>query len=946
MISNLLEVLKQAVKSRIFPMVCVFVILFGTITCRMFYLQIIKGEEYEDKSTIANEKVQEVKSARGKIFDCNGKLLASNEQNYAITLEDTGEITDNNEKNEMIIKCIRILEEKGNQLDVEFPIYQDKKGKFCFSVDDATVIRFKKDIFYKKTSENLSEKQNKMKAKDVYEYLRSEESQTRFEIDESYSTEDALKIMAVRYNLMMNRYKKYMPITLCANVDEKTVAAIKENSAELPGVEVSEELKRVYYDSEYFAHIIGYTGLISADTLAQMKEEDENTTYTATDQIGKTGIEKTYESTLKGKKGSETLVIDDSYRVVETKDRVEPVAGNDIYLTIDADLQKAYYKILEKKLAGILISKLNNSMNAGTKGKSASDIRVPIYDVYDAIIQNNVVDISKFNEDGASSLAKSIYQKYVTAKKSTNHQLKSELRTNNERTIKQLSDSMQDYMDYIYGVLVDKDMLMTDVIDKTDKIYNSFLKKNISLSKFLQYAISQNWINLELLDIGNKYYSTEEIYAKLVDYIFETLDYDVDYDKEIYHNLIYNYKISGREICLLLFDQNVIKKNKTDLEGLRAGTVSPYEFLKKKIRSLEITPGQLGLEPCSGSVVVTDVNTGKVLAMVSYPSYDNNRFANSVDSEYFATINSNKASPLLNRATQQKTAPGSTYKPLVAAASLQEGIIDPYSTVTDRHTFTYINPSPKCWSTSSHGTINVSQALRDSCNYFFFEMGYRLGDGHGDTVNNEKGLKKIAKYAKLFGLSDKSGVEVAESEPTVSDEDTVRSAIGQGTNSYTPVQLSRYVTTIANEGTCYDLTIVDKIVNVTDNKTKKNKAKKKEQLSFSNSTWDAISYGMRLVVKDGGIRKLFDGLSVHVAGKTGTAQESVYKPNHALFVSYAPYENPEISVTAVIANGYTSSNAAELASDVYKYYFQKDARKKLLNQKVTSPKLESRAFAD
>ena len=256
---------------------------------------------------------------------------------------------------------------------------------------------------------------------------------------------------------------------------------------------------------------------------------------------------------------------------------------------------------------------------------------------------------------------------------------------------------------------------------------------------------------------------------------------------------------------------------------------------------------------------------------------------------------------------------------LVAACSLEDGLIGPSTPVTDKHTFSKITkPHPSCWSRSSHGTINVSQALRDSCNYFFYEMGYRLGNGKKDVVNNESGLKKLKNYAEKFGLTETSGVELAEAEPKVSDTDTVRSAIGQGTNSYTPIQLSRYVTTIANQGTCYNLTIIDRIADVTKNTTKKNKATVRNKLRFASSTWTAITSGMRMVVSDGSINKLFKGLSVNVAGKTGTAQESKSKPNHALFVSYAPYENPEISVTAVIANGYTSSNAAELASDVYK----------------------------
>ncbi|HBZ63162.1 MAG TPA: hypothetical protein DEO89_00780, partial [Lachnospiraceae bacterium] len=250
-----------------------------------------------------------------------------------------------------------------------------------------------------------------------------------------------------------------------------------------------------------------------------------------------------------------------------------------------------------------------------------------------------------------------------------------------------MSDTDAEYMDYIYSMLRKNEVIATDKMDKTDETYHRYANEKISLSEFLIYAISHNWIDLEMLNVGDEYYSTEEIYAKIVDYILEELNDDNLYDKKVYHTLIYNDQISGRQICMLLFAQGYFKKNNTTLAKLRTGMISPFQFLKSKIKSLEITPGELGLTPCAASVVITDPNTGKVKAMVSYPSYDNNKFANSVDSEYFAKINSNSASPLLNRATQQKTAPGSTYKMVSATAALEEGVIDPYSTVTDRVVF-------------------------------------------------------------------------------------------------------------------------------------------------------------------------------------------------------------------------------------------------------------------
>ena len=225
-------------------------------------------------------------------------------------------------------------------------------------------------------------------------------------------------------------------------------------------------------------------------------------------------------------------------------------------------------------------------------------------------------------------------------------------------------------------------------------------------------------------------------------------------------------------------------------------------------------------------------------------------------------------------------------------------------------------------------------------------MGYRLGGGHGTIVNNEKGLTRLKKYAKEYGLTAKSGIELPEAEPSFSDIDIVRSAIGQGSNSYTPVQLSRYVTTIANGGTCYDLTLVDQITDTKTGKTKKNTANIRNDADIPTTTWSVLTNGMKRVVNNGSIASLFQKVPVTVAGKTGTAQINPNEPNHALFVSFAPYNDPEISVTIVIPNGFTSSNAAELASKIYKYYFDKKSRKSLLKKKVTSPTFGSTPFGD
>lgn len=950
MLDNFLNYIKNLFKSRLVPIVIVYIGLFAIVVIRMFSLQIVKGDEYVDKTVVTTEKERDIKSTRGKIYDCNGKLLASNELSYSVIIEDTGEVTNNEQKNAMIYKMINIIKKNGDKIDLDFPIKLNKNNQLEFTVDDSSVLRFKRDAYFQKSIDDLTEEQYNATAEDMFEYFRSDISSTgpRFDISEEYSVEDALEIMKIRYSMLINSYTKYIPIIVSAGVRNSTVVSIKENCADMPGVSIREDTKRLYYDSKYFSNIIGYTGPVSSDDMESIQESFPDYDYAVTDQIGKTGIELSMEETLRGTKGSETLVIDNNSRIIELKKNDDPIAGDDIYLTIDADLQKACYDILEKKLAGILISKINNSTDAGTKGRSASDIRIPIYDVYNSCIANNIIDTRHFQKKKASVTEKKVYKKYQSNKKNIFNRLETLLNIGYKKPSSELNDEYAEYLKYVYSYLSENGILITDNIDKNSNEYNNYIGGKMSLSKFLEYAIVNGAINFDMLDVGNEFYTTDELFDVLKNYILEKLKSSTAFDKLIYKYMIYNYKVTGTEICILLLDQGIVSERGSQREKLITGVTSPYAFIIDKITNLELTPAMLALDPCSGSIVLTDVNTGDVKAYVTYPTYDNNKFANSIDTDYYYNMINNGSLPLLNRPSMQKTAPGSTFKMVSSTAALEEyGILSsPGEKILDKHEFKEVDPSPKCWSTSSHGKIDVTDALRHSCNYFYYEVGYRLGLSSGKTLNNNKGLATLKKYASMFGLDTVTGLELPELSPQISDTDCVRSAIGQGTNSFTPAQLSRYVTTIANSGTCYNLTLIDRIHKTKKDKDVDNKADIHSNVDISQTSWNLIHTGMRKVVTGGSVSSLFKKVKVDVAGKTGTAQENDSKPNHALFVSYAPYDNPEISVTTVIPNGYTSGNAAELARDIYIYYYDKDKRKSILNRKVQKPENTSHAFSD
>jgi penicillin-binding protein 2 len=293
--------------------------------------------------------------------------------------------------------------------------------------------------------------------------------------------------------------------------------------------------------------------------------------------------------------------------------------------------------------------------------------------------------------------------------------------------------------------------------------------------------------------------------------------------------------------------------------------------------------------------------------------------ANTVNPVYYAKIQSDKSNPQYNYATQQRSAPGSTFKMVSTVAALEEGILSTADTINCVGVFDRFAQVSRCWVyPGSHGPLYASQAIRHSCNYYFYEVGYRLSLDESSKYMAEIGLAKLEHYADMFGLTEKSGVEIVESTPQVSKELPVLSAIGQGTNSFTTVGLARYVSTIANNGTCYNLTLLDKLSDSNGKLLKEYDASVRNQVELSQSTWDAVHVGMKDAAAS---YALFNQLAVTAAGKTGTAQENVKRADHALFVGYAPFEKPEIAVSARICFGYSSGFASQVGYKVMEYYF-------------------------
>ena len=943
LVENIKELFRLLKKSRLAVAGILMVILFSILLWRMFYLQIISGEEYQNNYTLKIVKERTLNSTRGNIYDRNGKLLAYNELSYSITIEDNGTYSSTTEKNNAlnaeIAQVITALEKNKDAIINEFKIDLQADGSYAFNVTGTAWKRFLADVYGAisyddlKYSQKLGYDTKNATADQVMAYLLDS-----YGVSKDYDAAMAHKIVIVRFAMAQNAYQKYIATTIAENVSEESVAYIKEHSDELQGVDAVSDTIRKYNDSEYFASIIGYTGKISEKEYETLSAADDS--YTLNDVIGKGGIEQYMDSYLKGEKGYEKLYVDYMGKALEVIDRKEPTAGNDVYLSIDSELQSAVYHLLEQEIAGIVYSNIDNP---------TSEIPIPITDVYFALIDNNVIDLESFAQEDATENEREAARIFASRETVVKKRLSADLANENAEQFQNLSEEDQDYFTYIINQLKGNGILIEERIDASDEIYQSWKTGEVSPYVYLNHAISKNWIDITQFTIEEKYSDSAEIYTALCQYILDEIATQKEFSKIIYEYLVKEGAISGRLLCLILFDQGVLPYNETEIAGLQNGTINAVTFLKDKIKNLAITPAQLALDPCSGSCVVTDTKTGEILALVSYPGYDSNRLANTVDAEYFNSLQTDKSLPQYNYATQQGTAPGSTFKMVLATAGLAENYITLGEKIKDLGQYENISNKPKCWIFSrggTHGDVNVAEAIRDSCNYYFYEVGYRLSTNNYQTnYNDALGISKIQKYAAMFGFDEKTGIEIEEAEPRIADEFPVMAAIGQSNNRYTTVQLSRYITAVANKGTVYRYTLLDHVADSDGNTIASFAPEVRNTIDvLDTGEWDAIHSGMRMVVEN---TSEFNGFPVAAAGKTGTAQQNLTRANHALFVGYAPYENPEIAIATRIAYGYTSHNAAELSKNVLAYYFKaEDAEELLSGQAEEVNSTSSSQFSD
>ena len=340
------------------------------------------------------------------------------------------------------------------------------------------------------------------------------------------------------------------------------------------------------------------------------------------------------------------------------------------------------------------------------------------------------------------------------------------------------------------------------------------------------------------------------------------------------------------------------------------------------------------------AAVLMDVENGEVLAMCSYPSFEPEIFLGTVSNEVWQDIE--KGRKLYNNAVQSENAPGSTFKMVTAAAALEEEVVAESEYINDRGVYPY-GHNPACWYYNQyhrgHGNVNVKTALQKSCNYFFYEMGRRLG------------VDTIAKYAEFFGLGEKTGIELTgETSGTIAStaeaerrgdtwypSNVLSAAIGQSYNNFSPIQMARYISIIANGGNYVSPTLIKEVKDVEGNRISKEETRNytnqllgvsrnsSSDVNVSEETLNTIKAGMRLVTSSGGTAySIFKDFEYSVAGKTGSAQAKTREKGeitNGWFVGFTPYENAEVAIAVFLEDGASNSAAAKAAKKILEAYY-------------------------
>jgi len=760
------------------------------------------GHTYAYSHNITESVEIPLPASRGNIYDRLGRPLAINKSAYSIRM-DASEVEINAEN---LHALVQVLENKGETIVDRLPFTMTEPFEFSFRGTGRTEARWKEDMGF--TGDYMY-----LDAYESFQKLRR-----KFNIDENLPNSEARKILNLCNMLYLQRYRSWESITIAYDVRPETLSIVEEDTIRFAGFSAEVQSLRYYPEGKYFSHVVGFTGRITEQELLNFPNYEED------DIIGKNGIEGAYERLLRGRNGTAMAEITETKQIVNFLPIIRPATpGNNVYLTLDRDLQIAAYYILEEMLRDSLVNQM--------RGRGEID--------------NPITDKQFFSH-------------------------------------------------FVRGVTLSIERIMeTEDEDSPSMILRNFV--------------------LETLEEEPDLNSSEDR-GKI---------------RRAFSEAVEEGAISPFNMLMIMFEQEIISGGDEAREALASRRVSVLDVIVDRLETGEITPQMANLDPSTGSLIVTEVNTGNVLAAVNYPSYDTNEFVNRLNYEYWVRVNEDPTFPLLNRVFMERRAPGSTLKMVTAIAALERGSITTECRIYDNTVFTAAGrPHLRCWSQISHGSINVAEAIATSCNYFFCDILFRLGNTRaGNTLDS---INIFGEYLSMFGLDAPSGAEIGEAASIIPspeskmalllamnpdappyelewrDGDTIQAAIGQGFNNFTVANMNKYIQTLATRGRRNGLSLVDSVRNVEGQVVEPPRVVLEAELyDICETTWDAVFEGMILVTESyiGTGTSTFRYFPIRVAGKTGTAQENPLRNDHSSFGGFAPFEDPQIAVYVCIPFG-------------------------------------------
>ena len=601
----------------------VFFIMFSILIVRLFQLQIVKGQEYENNFILQTKREIVLSGARGNIYDRNGKPLATNKLANSVTFEDQETYNSDRERqlnlNSKIYQMIRIIKSKGDSIETSLKIIIDPNGNFQFSVDDFWLQRFKADVYGKANIDDMEAKERNSTADEIVSYLSdkfcvfaqgekkyTDKEKKDYGLPQQFEKSDLLDILNIRYALSLQAYQKYLSVTVVKDVSDETVAAIMENQYDISGVDIKQDTIRVYEGGEACSSILGYTGTISSE---ELKERDDSK-LTINSIVGKSGMEQYLDQVLQGRDGKKEVYVDNTGRTTQDLGVIQqPRAGKDVYLSIDVELQKKTYEALERKIADILVQHLINTKTFDKKGvDDTTEIKIPIYDVYIALLNNGVIDLEQLREEDASELERKFFQIFLKKKSEVVQGIEKDLRELSTK-YNELGIENQEYQSFIID-----NLNIINNKNNNEELVEKWEKGELSMKDYLYDQIGVGNINSDIIASEEEYLNKDEIYESLVSFIVNELQENSQFDELINKYLVLNDEILPDDIVRLLYEQQFLNPEDEDYENWNRGLITTFDLLIKKIQKLEITPADLALDPCSGSAVVTDTATGKVLA--------------------------------------------------------------------------------------------------------------------------------------------------------------------------------------------------------------------------------------------------------------------------------------------------------------------------------------------